>query len=94
MEFKEFLKSAASVKPSARQMEWFDTEFYAFVHFTVNTYTDLEWGHGSEDPAIFNPYDLNCDEWVEAVKSGFWLRTVDGANGRYVKRVVRARKVD
>ena len=69
MEFKEFLKAAASVKPSARQMNWFDTEFYAFVHFTVNTYTDLEWGLGNEDPAIFNPYDLNCDEWVEAVKS-------------------------
>ena len=69
MEFKEFLKSAAAVKPSERQMNWFDTEFYAFVHFTVNTYTDLEWGLGNEDPAIFNPYDLNCDEWVEAVKS-------------------------
>ena len=69
MEFKEFLKSAASVKPSARQMNWFDTEFYAFVHFTVNTYTDLEWGLGDEPESIFNPYDLNCDEWVEAVKS-------------------------
>ncbi|MGN1408829.1 MAG: alpha-L-fucosidase [Eubacteriales bacterium] len=69
MEFKEFLKNAANVKPTARQLEWFDTEFYAFVHFTVNTYTDLEWGLGNEDPAIFNPYDLNCDEWVEAVKS-------------------------
>lgn len=69
MEFKEFLKSAASVKPSARQMNWFDTEFYAFVHFTVNTYTDLEWGLGDEPESIFNPYDLNCDEWVEAIKS-------------------------
>lgn len=69
MEFKDFLKSAGSVKPTARQLEWFDTEFYAFVHFTVNTYTDLEWGLGNEDPAIFNPYDLDCDEWVEAVKS-------------------------
>ncbi|MBQ9717116.1 MAG: alpha-L-fucosidase, partial [Clostridia bacterium] len=69
MEFKEFLKSAAAVKPSERQMNWFDTEFYAFVHFTVNTYTALEWGLGNEDPAIFNPSDLNCDDWVEAVKS-------------------------
>ncbi len=69
MEFKDFLKSAASVKPTARQLSWFDTEFYAFVHFTVNTYTDLEWGQGNEDEKIFNPYDLNCDEWVEAVKS-------------------------
>ncbi len=69
MSFQEFIKSAASVKPSVRQMRWFETEFYAFVHFTVNTYTDLEWGNGNEDPSIFNPYDLDCDEWVESVKS-------------------------
>lgn len=69
MEFKEFLKSAAAVVPSERQRNWFDTEFYAFVHFTVNTYTDLEWGLGNEPESIFNPYDLDCDEWVEAVKS-------------------------
>lgn len=69
MEFKEFLKSAASVVPTKRQLNWFDTEFYAFVHFTVNTYTNLEWGLGNEDEKIFNPYDLNCDEWVEAIKS-------------------------
>ena len=69
MELKEFLSMAAHVKPSARQLAWYDTEFYAFVHFTVNTYTDLEWGLGNEDEKIFKPYDLNCDEWVEAIKS-------------------------
>lgn len=69
IKYKDFLKNAANVKPSARQIEWFDTEFYAFVHFTVNTYTNLEWGHGDEDPAIFNPTELDCDEWVEAIKS-------------------------
>lgn len=66
---QDFIKAAARVKPSKRQLDWYDTEFYAFVHFTVNTYTDLEWGLGNEDEKIFNPYDLNCDEWVEAVKS-------------------------
>ena len=66
---KEFLKSAASVVPTARQLSWYDTNFYAFVHFTVNTYTDLEWGLGNEDPAIFNPVELDCDEWVAAVRS-------------------------
>ena len=69
MPVQSFLKSAASVTPSPRQLDWFDTEFYAFIHFTVNTYTDLEWGLGTEDPALFNPYDLDCDQWVEAVKS-------------------------
>ncbi|MBR4235911.1 MAG: alpha-L-fucosidase [Clostridia bacterium] len=64
-----FLKAAARVVPSRRQLEWFDTEMYAFVHFTVNTYTGREWGDGSEDPAIFNPCRLDCDAWVEAIKA-------------------------
>ena len=69
MDYKAFLKSAASVVPSQRQLDWFDMQFYAFVHFTVNTYTDLEWGLGDEDEKIFNPIELDCDQWVEAIKS-------------------------
>ena len=69
MQYREFLKSAAHVVPSARQMNWFDMEFYGFIHFTVNTYTDLEWGLGNEPESIFNPTELDCDEWVEAAKS-------------------------
>lgn len=69
MEYKDFLKSAANVVPSERQLAWCDMQFYAFVHFTVNTYTDLEWGLGNEDEKIFNPAELDCDQWVEAVKS-------------------------
>jgi len=69
MDYKDFVKSAAHVVPSARQLRWFDTEFYAFVHFTVNTYTDLEWGLGNEPESIFNPVELDCDQWVEAIKS-------------------------
>lgn len=67
--FQEFMRQAANVRPSARQMDWFDTEFYAFVHFSPNTYTGLEWGTGREDPAIFNPTELDCDQWVRAIKA-------------------------
>ena len=69
MEFESYLREAAQVKPSARQLAWFDTEFYAFVHFSPNTYTDLEWGTGKEDPAIFAPAHLDCDQWCEAIRS-------------------------
>ncbi len=66
----DFLKEAANVRPSENQLRLLnDTPFYAFVHFTVNTYTGLEWGTGKENPAIFNPVDLDCDSWCEAVKS-------------------------
>ena len=66
---KEFLRTAAHVVPSERQRRWFDREFYAFVHFSPNTYTGLEWGLGNEDEKIFNPTELDCDQWVAAIKS-------------------------
>jgi len=69
MDYKSFMREAASVVPSPRQAAHMDLEFYAFVHFTVNTYTDLEWGLGNEPESIFNPVELDCDQWVEAVKS-------------------------
>lgn len=59
----------ASVYPHPRQIAWQETEFYAFVHFTVNTFTDKEWGDGTESPEIFNPTEFDANQWVTAIKS-------------------------
>lgn len=64
----DFLKEAAHVKPSQKQLDWFELGMYAFVHYGPNTYTDREWGMGTESPEIFNPTNLDCDQWVEAIK--------------------------
>ena len=66
---KDFLRAAARVVPSQRQLDWFDLNFYAFVHFGVNTFTDREWGTGAEPESVFDPTDLDCDQWVEAIKA-------------------------
>ena len=49
------------IVPSDRQLAYQETEFYAFFHFGMNTYTDREWGDGTEDPKLFNPAKLDAD---------------------------------
>ena len=66
----EFLKQAAHVKPNENQLRLLrETPFYAFVHFSPNTYTGVEWGDGGEAASIFNPTQLDCDQWCETIKS-------------------------
>ncbi|MBM6385392.1 MAG: alpha-L-fucosidase [Paenibacillus sp.] len=65
----DWVKAAAQVRPSKRQLEWQEMEFYAFIHFTVNTFTDREWGTGEESPAIFHPSELSAEQWVETCKA-------------------------
>lgn len=57
------------IVPSKRQLAYQETEFYAFFHFGMNTYTNREWGDGTESPELFNPTKLNAEQWVLAAKS-------------------------
>jgi alpha-L-fucosidase len=50
--------------PSENQMKWQEMEYYAFVHFSLNTYTDQAWGYGNEDVSLFNPAELDCHQWA------------------------------
>ncbi len=54
--------------PTENQMRWQEMEYYAFVHFSLNTYTDQSWGYGNEDVKLFNPEKLDCRQWARTCK--------------------------
>ena len=54
--------------PSERQLAWHEMEYYMFVHFTVNTFTDKEWGYGDEKESVFIPSALDCRQWARVAK--------------------------
>lgn len=71
-----FLLACSQVKPpepfgpvpSERQLAWHEMEYYMFVHFTVNTFTNKEWGYGDEIESVFNPTALDCRQWAKTAK--------------------------
>jgi alpha-L-fucosidase len=62
------LREAAHVCPSERQVAWQELEFTVFIHFGMNTFTGREWGLRNEDPAHFNPAELDAGQWARTAK--------------------------
>jgi alpha-L-fucosidase len=60
---------AQTAVPTKAQLAWHNMEFYLFMHFGPNTFTDLEWGHGNEKEEIFNPVKLDCNQWCSIAKA-------------------------
>lgn len=63
---------ASRLVPSPRQLQWQRLELTAFLHFGINTFTGREWGDGTESPALFNPGQLDAEQWIRTLSdAGF-----------------------
>ena len=62
------MPSTCGPVPSENQLRWQAMEMYAFIHYSLNTYTDQEWGFGNEDLKLFNPSSLDCRQWARVCK--------------------------
>ena len=68
--YEQKLDMASILVPTHQQLEWQQMEFTAFLHFGINTFTGREWGDGTESPELFNPSELDAEQWVRALKDG------------------------
>lgn len=62
------IAQSVRVVPSPRQVAWQEREFTGFVHFGMNTFTNREWGDGTESPELFRPSDLDARQWARIFK--------------------------
>jgi len=69
MEREQLINQLIQVRPSPKQLRQEEMEFYGFIHFSINTFTDKEWGDGTEDPALFCPTALDTDQWAEIARA-------------------------
>ncbi len=56
-------------KPSPKQIKFADWEVGAFIHFGLNVFTNMEHGDGQHSPSMFNPTNLDAEQWVLTAKA-------------------------
>ena len=76
MNMKNELIKSIGATPSKYQIEYQMEELSAFIHFGINTFMDVEWGNGEENPEEFNPKNLNTDQWIKVLKEAGFKRVI------------------
>ncbi|MDE3184752.1 MAG: alpha-L-fucosidase [Bacteroidota bacterium] len=58
--------------PNAAQKALIKRGYGMFIHFGLNTFTNVEWSDGTTPASAYNPTNLDPDQWVRTAKeAGF-----------------------
>lgn len=63
-------------KLKEKQAHYLTWKFGMFIHFGMGTFVNREWATGHEDPGLFNPSQLNVEQWIVEAKSAGMKYTV------------------
>lgn len=69
-----------SHKENTCQKKMRERGYGMFIHFGMNTFNGMEWSEGKDPATLYNPTELDCEQWV---------RTARDAGFRYVLLVTK-----
>lgn len=68
--FSGTMPAYASGKPMLElQQQFLDLRFGMYIHLNMATYQEREWGDPKASPVLFNPKNLDTDQWASAARS-------------------------
>lgn len=57
-----------SDQPNQDQAAMISRGYGMFIHFGINTFSGKEWTDGTLKPKIYNPTQLDTDQWAKTAK--------------------------
>jgi alpha-L-fucosidase len=57
-----------SSKPTKYQLEQIYRKYGMFIHFSINTFHDVEWSDGSLPASSYSPTVVDADQWAKTAK--------------------------
>jgi len=57
-----------SSTPTKYQLERIQRKYGMFIHFSINTFHDVEWSDGTLPASSYNPTAVDADQWAKTAK--------------------------
>jgi alpha-L-fucosidase len=62
-------RNVSALSMTELQQQFLDLRFGMYIHLNMATYEQREWGDPKASPTLFNPKNLDTDQWAHAARS-------------------------